>query len=118
MSDQSTSVPRAQGIRALEALHARVALSHIQRVPVTSDDQKSPCVLAQSSKYCFHTLLVFPPHRSGIVGTGIVATLGSGQPVVALRADMDALPIQESLGLEYSSMVRCSGLPIGRCMVM
>jgi amidohydrolase len=40
---------------------------------------------------------------SGIGGTGIVATLGSGMPRVALRADMDALPITETGGCDYAS---------------
>ncbi|MGV2103867.1 M20 aminoacylase family protein [Rhizobium sp. 21-4511-3d] len=41
----------------------------------------------------------------GIAGTGIVATLrkGRGNKKVAIRADMDALPIEEATGLAYSS---------------
>ena len=45
-------------------------------------------------------------HKTGFAGgTGIVATLGSEQgPCVALRADMDALPIQEQSGSDFSSL--------------
>jgi amidohydrolase len=43
-------------------------------------------------------------HR-GIGGTGVVGVLrsGNGQASVGLRADMDALPIQEATGLAYAS---------------
>lgn len=37
-------------------------------------------------------------------GTGLVAEIGDG-PVIALRADMDALPIAEESGLPYASAV-------------
>ncbi|WP_172194071.1 amidohydrolase [Saccharibacillus qingshengii] len=36
--------------------------------------------------------------------TGLVAEIGSGEgPIAALRADIDALPIEEETGLEYAS---------------
>lgn len=43
--------------------------------------------------------------ESGIAGTGIVASLtaGSSDRRIALRADMDALPITETTGLPYQS---------------
>ncbi|NLQ55600.1 amidohydrolase [Streptococcus mutans] len=34
--------------------------------------------------------------------TGVIAEIGSGQPIIALRADIDALPIIEKTGLAYA----------------
>lgn len=46
------------------------------------------------------------PHRTGIAETGVVGIIEGGKPgkTIALRADMDALPIQEETGLSYASI--------------
>ncbi|MEW6092475.1 MAG: M20 family metallopeptidase [Chloroflexota bacterium] len=41
--------------------------------------------------------------RGGVGRTGVVADLGSGSPRIAVRADMDALPIQEANDAPYCS---------------
>lgn len=40
-------------------------------------------------------------HRFPAAKTGIVATIGTGNPVVALRTDIDALPIHEESDVPF-----------------
>ena len=41
----------------------------------------------------------------GIGKTGVVAEIGEGNPLVAIRADMDALPLQEMNETDYASQI-------------
>lgn len=45
------------------------------------------------------------PHHPGVGRTGVMAQIGRGKPIVALRADMDALPITERTELPFASEV-------------
>ncbi len=48
-----------------------------------------------------------PVHRERVAGTGVVARMRGrdpSAPTVAVRGDIDALPIQESTGLSYASV--------------
>jgi amidohydrolase len=47
------------------------------------------------------------PHRTGVGGTGVIGTIEGGRPgpTLAIRADMDALPIHEETGLDFASQV-------------
>ena len=55
--------------------------------------------------------------RTGIAATGVTAVLKGGRPGprIALRADMDALPVTEATGLPYASTVTSEyrGQPVG-----
>jgi amidohydrolase len=45
-------------------------------------------------------------HRSGVAGTGVIGLIhgkNPGKKCIALRADMDALPIQEANDVPYKS---------------
>jgi amidohydrolase len=47
-------------------------------------------------------------HRTGIAGTGVVGFIEGGRPgpLVAIRADMDGLPVTERTGLPFASTAR------------
>ena len=54
--------------------------------------------------------LGFEDVRTGIAHTGVVGSISGKRPgpVVALRADMDALPVTEETGLDFASAVRAT----------
>ncbi len=72
---------------------------HIHRHPELSFQEHQTCAFI-----CSKLAEMGIEHRI-IAHTGVVAHIGSGDRCIALRADIDALPIHEETGLEYASQV-------------
>ncbi len=70
---------------------------HIHSNPELSFQEK------ETSKYIQSVLDEFNIKHQTVANTGVVAHIGKGDNCVALRADIDALPIKEETGLEYAS---------------
>jgi amidohydrolase len=93
---------RALGLdeRLAEVLPELIQLRrHIHRHPELSghEQQTAALVAGELRRWGWQV-------REGVGRTGVVAELGpAGAPLVAMRADMDALPIEERTGLDYAS---------------
>ncbi|MFN4985166.1 MAG: M20 family metallopeptidase [Ignavibacteria bacterium] len=72
---------------------------HIHRHPELSFQEHQTC------DYICGKLAEMGIEHRRIAQTGVVAHIGSGERCIALRADIDALPIHEETGLEYASQV-------------
>ncbi|MFE1630199.1 M20 family metallopeptidase [Brevibacillus reuszeri] len=75
---------------------------HLHQYPELSfQEVKTPKFIAEYHEKLGHEV------RTGVGGGGVVATLRGGKPgqTVALRADFDALPIQEETDVPFKSVV-------------
>lgn len=81
--------------------HVRDLRRHFHQNPELSHEERETAAAVARELESLPGMTV----RRGVGGTGVVATLGAGKPgpCVALRADMDALPIEEQSGKPYSS---------------
>lgn len=59
--------------------------------------------LPKTSKFVKEKLIEFGYEPKEIVKSGIIATVGKGERTILLRADMDALPMEEESGLEFAA---------------
>ena len=93
-----------QEIQALSQAHFATVLRirrHLHQNPELSFEEQ------ETARYISQELTQLGVyHEVNIAGNGIVATIsGKATPVLALRADMDALPIQEENDVPYRSCV-------------
>jgi amidohydrolase len=77
-------------------VHSHPELSH--------QEQRTADLVAERLRGCGYQV------HSRVGGTGVVGVLAHGDgPTVLLRADMDALPVEEATGLPYASTVTAVG---------
>jgi amidohydrolase len=109
-------VPLVAGAQRPDPLHAEIdrrAKAIAEKVIAWRHDiHRNPELSFQevrtSAKVAEHLRSLGIEVRTGVGGHGVVGTLHGGRPgpVVALRADMDALPVAELADVPYKSTVR------------
>ncbi|MFO0394846.1 MAG: amidohydrolase [Lysobacteraceae bacterium] len=108
----AAAIATARPVQADEVLTAAVAAIEPKVVAWRRDIHQHP----ELGNREFRTSALVAEHlkglgfdvKTGVAHTGVVGTLVGGRPgpVIALRADMDALPVIERVDLPYASKVR------------
>jgi amidohydrolase len=108
----AAAIATARPVQADEVLTAAVAAIEPKVVAWRRDIHQHP----ELGNREFRTSALVAEHlkglgfdvKTGVAHTGVVGTLVGGRPgpVIALRADMDALPVTERVDLPYASKVR------------
>lgn len=113
-TESELAVLRAQIDARAEALHAQMIdlRHHLHAHPELSNREvQTAALLAGILRDAG-----FDEVREGVGGNGVVGILRGGAPgdrVIALRADMDALPVKESSGVPFASAVVDAAYPSG-----
>lgn len=101
---------------ALQALDARIGAVTPRMVEWRRDIHAHPELSGQEARtaklVADHLRRLGLEVQTGVGGHGVVGTLRGAQPgkTVALRADMDALPVPENTGLPFASKVKATYL--------
>jgi amidohydrolase len=108
--------PTPMTAAALDALHQRIDRTAAAVQPKVVTWRRDLHANPELGNREFRTSTMMADHlrslgyevRTGVAATGVVGVLRGGKPgpVVALRADMDALPVTEETGLPFASTAR------------
>jgi amidohydrolase len=103
-SAQTSRVDDGVGVAQVDAIYPDIEKLYIDlhRNPeLAFHEQRTAATLAARVKALGYAV------TTGVGGTGVVAILKNGQgPVVMLRTELDALPIEEKTGLPFASTVK------------
>jgi amidohydrolase len=99
-------------VQIYEGIHAAPELSH--------HEEQTSALLAKELRAAGYTVTehVGKYRDAGLRGYGVVAVMKNGSgPTILVRADMDALPVEEKTGAPYASHVKApddsaTGVPV------
>ena len=106
-SGPSTALETSASIPNLDPIYSGLDAFYIdlhQNPELSGHEEKTAAKLADRLRRLGYQV------TTGVGGTGVVALMKNGSgPTLMLRADMDALPVEERTGLPYASKVTVKG---------